>query len=108
MEAGPALPRVGKHCRNTSGRVHTEKHGGVPERPGLDLGYRGQKVFSSSSRRRAAPQRSRMQERKAPHTQPVPASLPQMSLRGISQAVRITQHQEEMSQAGTEGHRGAL
>lgn len=32
---------------------------------------------------------------------------PRTSLRGISQAVSI-QHQEETSQAGTEGHRGAL
>lgn len=33
---------------------------------------------------------------------------PRTSLRGISQAVSIIQHQEEMRQAGTEGHRGAL
>lgn len=99
---------MGKHCRNTLGCVHTEKHRGVPERPGLDLGHRGQKVFLEQQLEEGGSPEIKDAGEEGTFTPSPAASLPQTSLRGISQAVRITQHQEEMSQAGTEGHRSAL
>lgn len=57
VEAGPALPRVGKQCRNAPGCTHREAL--VLERPGLDLGCQGQRAVSGSSRRRAAPPETR-------------------------------------------------
>lgn len=62
MEAGPALPRVGKQCRNASGCTHREDL--VLERPGLDLGSKSQRSSRAAARGGRLPRRPGMQTRR--------------------------------------------